>query len=93
MGLDAMPLHKIETARLLISRLEHLSADSYYAHWASGLRGSLLRYLEHAEATGHSPAIGNFSQPQIEEMLSLGFQILEKAAKEIRSPNSTPHPK
>lgn len=81
-----MPLCQADAARLLISRLERLSADSFYAHQASGLRGSLLRYVEQAEATGHSPTTGNFSQPQIEKMLSLGFQLLEKAAREIHPP-------
>jgi hypothetical protein len=39
----------IESVKLLISRLEHLSADSRYAHRASGLRGSLWRCLEELE--------------------------------------------
>ncbi len=39
----------IESVKLLISRLEHLSADSRYAHRASGLRGSLWRCLEEME--------------------------------------------
>lgn len=86
MGFNAMPLHQTETAHLLISRLERLSADSFYAHQASGLRGSLLRYLEQAEAANQSPALVEFSQAQIENMLSLGFQILEKAAREIHPP-------
>ena len=36
----------VHAARLLATRLERLSADSYWAHKASGLRGSLLRSLE-----------------------------------------------
>jgi hypothetical protein len=38
--------HNAELIKLLIDRLEHLSADSTYAHRASGLRGSLLRALD-----------------------------------------------
>ncbi len=34
---------------MLIARLERLSADSYWAHQASGVRGSLLRLLEAGE--------------------------------------------
>jgi hypothetical protein len=39
-----------DLALLLITRLERLSADSYWAHQASGLRGSLLRSLEEMRA-------------------------------------------
>jgi len=31
---------------MLVARLERLSADSYWAHQASGVRGSLLRLIE-----------------------------------------------
>ncbi|MGD0006534.1 MAG: hypothetical protein ABSE06_20165 [Anaerolineaceae bacterium] len=43
----------IASIKLLISRLEHLSADSRYAHRASGLRGSLWRCVEEMEARSH----------------------------------------
>ncbi|MFO7625528.1 MAG: hypothetical protein R6V73_14375 [Anaerolineales bacterium] len=87
-----MSLRQIETARLLISRLERLSADSLYAHRASGLRGSLLRYVDQTESGQQIVATGDFSQPHIDRMLTLGFQILEKAAKEIRPPRRWGNP-
>ena len=87
-----MSFRQIDTARLLISRLERLSADSLYAHRASGLRGSLLRYVDQAESSEQPAATGDLSQPQVDRMLSLGFQILEKAAKEIRPPRRWDHP-
>jgi hypothetical protein len=37
------PIHLIS---LLIARLERISADSYCAHRASGIRGALMRFLE-----------------------------------------------
>ena len=40
----------IESVKLLISRLERLSADSRWSHRASGLRGSLWRWVEKLEA-------------------------------------------
>jgi hypothetical protein len=43
---------QIAYARLLVSRLERLSADSYWAHQASGLRGSLLRCLQQVDSRG-----------------------------------------
>jgi hypothetical protein len=58
--------------RMLIARLERLSADSYWAHQASGVRGSLLRLLE-AE---------KFDSDQGVLLVDMGFDFLEKAAKE-----------
>ena len=71
-------------ALLLISRLERLSADSYWAHQASGLRGSLLRGLE--ENRAGEPG-GDASLPEERERLAAlidrGFEVLEKAARGI----------
>jgi hypothetical protein len=71
------------TARMLLARLERLSADSPYAHRASGLRGSLINYLDQVE--GSDPTHTQASPPayQVEQLLSYGFNILEKAAREI----------
>jgi len=69
--------------RLLIARLERLSADSYWAHRASGLRGSLLRCLETIEISGYQEQ----STPEIEHLDALvkdGFEMLTNAAREIR---------
>jgi len=92
MDLDAMPPFHADAARLLISRLERLSADSFYAHRASGLRGSLLRYLEQADSEDQNLTNNDFSPTQIESMLSLGFQVLEKAAREIHPPRRWDRP-
>ena len=59
--------------RLLLDRLERISADSAWAHQASGVRASLAKCL-----------IREDSDPEeIENLLLLGYQILEKAASEI----------
>jgi hypothetical protein len=63
-------------ARLLLTRLERLSADSSWAHRASGLRGALLAVLE-AAAEG-----GPFDPAYLQRCLQLGFQILERAARQ-----------
>ena len=57
---------------MLIARLERLSADSYWAHQASGVRGSLLRLLESGEPDPEQEAL----------LVEKGFDFLEKAAKE-----------
>lgn len=64
----------------LAERLEHLSADSTYAHRASGLRGSLLRYWERLEA---GERMDRECQSQLDQLVEYGFQILELAAREI----------
>ncbi|MDQ3005540.1 MAG: hypothetical protein M3R47_09185 [Chloroflexota bacterium] len=60
---------------LLLERLERISVDSYWAHRASGVRGALIRSLEAQE----NPDIQT-----LESLSKLGFQILERAAREKR---------
>jgi hypothetical protein len=72
----------INTARLLIARLEHLSVDSHWAHRASGLRGNLLRALEQVEAGSATPE----QVVLLQRLMEQGFEILIRAAREIRAP-------
>jgi len=57
---------------MLVARLERLSADSYWAHQASGVRGSLLRMMDS----------GEINSPRAAMLLEKGFDFLEKAARE-----------
>jgi len=61
--------------RLLLSRLERVSADSYWAHRASGIRGSLLKALDGLE-TGTSAGHNS-----MDELVSAAFEIHTRAAK------------
>ena len=61
----------------LVDRLERLSADSTFAHKASGLRGSLLRWMHNLEAGEEVDA------NELETLVEYGYDILEGAAKEI----------
>lgn len=70
----------IASIKLLISRLEHLSVDSRYAHRASGLRGSLWRCIEKLEAGQ------NIGLLHVERLMAQGYEILEAAAREINAP-------
>lgn len=70
---------KIPTAEeklilLLLTRLERISVDSYWAHQASGLRGALLRALEMMENGSQD------SKPDL--LIAKGFEILKEAARE-----------
>jgi hypothetical protein len=55
--------------------LERLSADSAYAHRASGLRGSILRLMDRRDID---------SVRKLDDLIRQGFDILEKAAGELR---------
>jgi hypothetical protein len=57
---------------MLVARLERLSADSYWAHQASGVRGSLLRVIDS----------GQIDPSQVDLLVEKGFEFLEKAARE-----------
>ena len=63
---------------LLLDRLERITADSPWAHQASGVRASLAKCL-----AGESP-----DPDEINALLFRGFHILEKAASEIPEENN-----
>lgn len=69
----------IAAAILLVSRLERLSADSYWAHQASGVRGALLRLIERYERSSH---LTDQELRRLEDTLRLGYRLLSLAAKE-----------
>jgi hypothetical protein len=71
--MDDQPLGLV---RLLLARLERISADSFWAHRASGVRGSLARMIDKIEAGEQVPA------SDLKRMIELGFKILERAARE-----------
>ena len=71
-----MDENPIQLIRLLLARLERISADSVWAHRASGIRGSLFKVLEKLEE-GKTAQVSEAMQ-----MIDMGFFILEKAAKE-----------
>ena len=59
---------------LLITRLERISADSYWAHRASGVRGALIRLLDGIDSGVPVSSI------EIKQITALGFYILEQAS-------------
>lgn len=66
----------LSRARMLVQRLGRLSADSVYAHQASGVRASLDKFLIKIDC-------GQADLHQLEPLLKLGFEILAKAAEKI----------
>ncbi len=79
-------------ARFLVAKLERLSADSIWAHRASGLRGALLRMLadyegKHPVESQPSDMSGEQSLVQFDQLIAAGFEVLERAAREIPGPD------
>ncbi len=66
----------IQMLQMLLMRLERVSVDSYWAHRASGVRGSLLRALELMEAGEGVNTL------DIQRTIEQAFKILEWAARE-----------
>jgi len=63
----------ITRAQVLLDRLERISADSQWAHQASGIRASIAKSLTNSQT----------DLILLERLLDRGFNILEKAAAEI----------
>lgn len=63
-------------ARLLLARLERISADSRWAHRASGVRGAPLSALEDPAREIQSEGA------ELNSLLEAGFAILRRAARD-----------
>ena len=79
---------RFEWARFLVAKLERLSADSIWAHRASGLRGALLRAIDEFDQDSvqdkrTTDGSGDQSIEQFDRLIEAGFEILERAAREI----------
>ena len=85
--MNAADCWQVEQARMLISRLERLSADSMWAHRSSGIRGALLKAVESIEGGGNKATedmeLHRQALADLQSLTLYGFQMLEKAAREI----------
>jgi hypothetical protein len=68
---------QIQLLRLLVSRLERLSADSHWARRASGLRGNIVKVLEEADSGQE------VSTTRLELLTESAFDILRRATQDI----------
>ena len=76
-GAIFMPIYQFEIQfiRMLSDRLERISADSVWAHRASGIRGALLQILD--EDIGRSQT----DPKNVKLLITAAMQILTQAAK------------
>lgn len=75
--------HQQQLARVLLNRLEKISADSSWAHQASGIRAAIAKKISRSGLS-----LKSSGRQDLEKLLKIGFEILEKAAGEIPD-NST----
>lgn len=75
-GSRMVPSISFVLLRSIAMRLERLSADSKWAHRASGLRGDILKVLDEVDLLVVSPE-------RIQVLIDRGYEILESAAREI----------
>ncbi len=73
----------IQQARLLVQRLERLSADSLWAHRASGYRASLLKALDQVDQAELSADERRAALDHLDFLIGRSFVLLEKAAREL----------
>jgi len=66
----------LRTLRMLLARLERISADSVTAHRASGIRGGMLKAIDQLEKRKQVP------DDVMKRLLESGYIILQKAAEE-----------
>ena len=67
-------------AKMLVERLARLSADSIWARRASGLRASIDKTIVQIEMEQ------GVDMEYLDNLVALGFEMLEKAAEEIPVP-------
>ena len=78
----------LQLAETLLMRLEKISADSSWAHQASGVRASIAKIL-----TREKLKPGSSSLQALEDLIRLGFEVLESAAGEIPDNKSLSEPR
>jgi len=66
----------LRTLRMLLARLERISADSVTAHRASGVRGGMLRVIDLLEKQEQVP------DNVVKRLIERGYLLLQRAAEE-----------
>lgn len=77
---------RYEQARMIVQRLERLSADSTWAHSASGHRGSLLKMIDRLERENDLEQAPDHEVALLDLLIDKGFDLLARAAREIGDP-------
>ncbi len=76
---------RVDLARMIVQRLERLSADSAWAHISSGYRGSLIKWLDRYEHEGLNTSADQ--RQLLEFLIDKGLELLANAARELGDPS------
>lgn len=80
---------QVDLLRMIVKRLERLSADSAWARISNGYRGSMLKLLDRLETkdAGVPADIASAEDRQLLAFLiDMGLELLARAAREIGDP-------
>lgn len=77
---------RLDQARMVVQRLERLSADSAWARIASGYRGSLHKCIDRLAALEDIEAASAEDVRLLDFLTDQGFELLTRAAREIGDP-------
>lgn len=77
---------RLELARMVVQRLERLSADSAWAHVSSGYRGALIKHLDWFERQADAESASPQAIARLDFLIGKGLELLAKAAFEIGDP-------
>jgi hypothetical protein len=76
----------IEQAKMLVERLERISADSIWARRASGQRGALLKWLDlHGNRSDNNQSRDVYTKEdhkRLDNLMTASYALLIKAAQE-----------
>lgn len=77
---------RLRLARMVVQRLERLSADSAWAHIASGYRGALFKHIDLLEHLADAESAAAEEVARLDFLIDKGLDLLAKAAREIGDP-------
>jgi len=77
---------RLSFARMVVQRLERLSADSAWAHISSGYRGSLVKSLDRLERLADPETAGAEEIVLLDFLIGKGLELLANAAREMGDP-------
>ncbi len=74
---------QLDLLRMIVQRLERLSADSRWSHLASGSRGSMIKLIDVLE---QSAQVSQAERAHAELLIEEGCKLLARAARELGDP-------
>lgn len=77
---------RLNLARMIVDRMERLSADSSWAHISSGYRGSILNTFDRLEHVADIEALSDEDVAALDTLIYRGLDLLASAAREIGDP-------